>query len=77
MSGGQGGIIPVNLSTRLTQNLKTSHQIFVGSPALCCENKLWAKYHKNKVLVIRIKVIRNELMSIKIRGTCGNYWLLK
>ena len=28
----QGGIIPVNLSTRLTRNLKTSHEIFVGIP---------------------------------------------
>jgi hypothetical protein len=60
----QGGIIPVNLSTRLTRNLKISHEILVGSPALCCVNKLWAKCHKNNVLVNRIIFLtRNESMS--------------
>ena len=57
----QGGIIPVNLSTRLTQNLKTSHEIFVRSPVLCRENKLWAKYHKNKVIVTRMKFLLQEM----------------
>ena len=57
----QGGIIPVNLSTRLTRNLKTSHEIFVRSPVLCRENKLWAKYHKNKVIVTRMKFLLQEM----------------
>ena len=57
----QGGIIPVNLSTRLTRNLKTSHEIFVGSPALCTENKLWVKYHRKKYFYQNnIPVIRND-----------------
>ena len=59
--GQQGGIILVNLSTRLTRNLKTSHKILVGSPALCRENKLWAKYHRSKVLVTRIKLLSQEM----------------
>ena len=46
----QGWIIPVNLSTRLTQKRKTSHEIFIGSPTLCCENNVLAKYQKNKIL---------------------------
>ena len=29
----QGGIIPVNLATRLTRNLKTSQEIFIGTLA--------------------------------------------
>jgi hypothetical protein len=49
----QGGIIPVNLSARLTQNLKTPHEIFVGSPALCHEQ---ISCHQNE-----IPVTRNEL----------------
>jgi hypothetical protein len=57
----QGGIIPVDLSTRLTQNLKSSHEIFVGGPAHCRENKLWATYHRNKVLVTRIKFLSHEI----------------
>jgi hypothetical protein len=57
----QGGIIPSKLTTRLTQNLKTSHEIFVGSPALCCENKLLAKYHRNKVTFSRIKFLSQEM----------------
>ena len=67
----QGGIIPVNLSTGLTQNLKTSHKIFVGSPALCRENKLWAKYHRNKVLVTRIKLQSQEMNKRHMNNVPG------
>ena len=58
---GKGGIIPVNLATGLTRNLKTSHEIFVGSTVLFRENKLLAKYHRNKVLVTRIKFLSQEI----------------
>jgi hypothetical protein len=48
----QGGVIPVNLLTRLTSN-----KIFVGSPALCRENKLWVKCHQNKIPVTQCQTM--------------------
>ena len=78
--GQQGGIILVNLSTRLTRNLKTSHKILVGSPALCRENKLWAKYHRSKVLVTRIKLLSQEMNKChrnKVPGRRIEYLLNK
>jgi hypothetical protein len=32
VSNNQGGIIQVNLASKLTRNLKTSQEIFVGTP---------------------------------------------
>ena len=52
---GQGGIILVNLSTRLTRNLKTSHEIFVGSP------KIVGKKSKEWNTFTRIKFLSQEM----------------
>jgi hypothetical protein len=77
----QGGIIPVNLSTRLTRNLKTSHEVFIGSPALGRENKLWAKNQRNKVPVARITFLsqemnychRNKVLGKRIKYLANKY----
>ena len=45
----QGGIIPVNLATRLTRNLKTSQEIFVGTFAkISLEQNLQTKMSSHK-----------------------------